>query len=114
MASPSELADLAAARLGVAAASADGAPQGQEGVDGEDIAPIAWMYRTATLDAAYAQLGVALPNGREVPVVPVWYDPDATLVLALPARVAPWLTSHLVRLGDLGTGEARKMGSALR
>jgi hypothetical protein len=104
MATPSELADLAAARLDVDAASAERAQAGQEDVDGDDLAPIDWLYRTATLEAAYVQLGVTLLNGLEVPVAPVWLDPAGTFVFALPARVAPWLPSHLVRLGDMGTG----------
>ncbi len=110
MDSPSDLADLAAAQLAAAGSLMPVDQEDQEDVDGADLAPIAWMYQTATLESNYARLSVTLHSGHDVPVVPVWYDPDATLVLAVPARVAPWLTSHLVRLGDIDTGAPSEDG----
>ncbi len=110
MASPSDIDVLAAAQLAAAGAPA---PEDQGEIDGEDLEPIPWTYQTATLDRQYAGLELVGTSRHHTPMASAWYNPDDTLALALPAGVAPWLTSHLVRLGDMGTGAPSEDGQCI-
>ena len=56
-----------------------------------------WELETVVLQEAYRPLQFNTLAGAEL-VVPI--SLGDTLVIALPAEVAPWLPTYLVRLGD--------------